>query len=180
MDEKFSRLTRCPDCGGEISTRAPLCPHCGAPTGQALPARSFFRYDWGYEWKSRTDVFGIPLVHIAVGMKDGKLRVAKGVIAIGQFGIGLVTIAQFGVGFLFGFGQFLFGTAVIAQFAGGVGFGLGQFATGYIAIGQVVFGIYGLGQAGLAQYLWTAKRQDPEAVAFFRNLLEILKQYFNF
>jgi len=179
VEEEIGRLTRCPDCGGEISSRAHFCPHCGAPYGK--PASSQYVVpDWGYEWKSQVDVFGIPLIHVAVGRKSGKLRVAKGIIAIGQFGIGLITIAQFGVGFVFGFGQFIFGAAVIAQFAAGVGFGLGQFATGYIAVGQMVFGVYGLAQLGLAKYLWTAKHHDPEAMAFFRNLLEILKRHLNF
>lgn len=24
-------LSKCPDCGGNVSTRATACPHCGAP-----------------------------------------------------------------------------------------------------------------------------------------------------
>jgi hypothetical protein len=179
MDEISGRLTRCPDCGGELSTRAESCPHCGAPASKRVfPIMTV--PDWGYEWKSSTDVFGIPLVHVAVGRKNGRLLVAKGVIAIGQFAVGLVTVAQFGVGFLFGFGQFIFGAIAIAQFAGGLGFGLGQFASGYVAIGQFVIGVYGLGQAGLAEYLWTRYRHDPQAMQFFRNLLEILKKYLGF
>ena len=68
----------------------------------------------------RPDLGGYPLVHIAFGKDSrGKWRVAKGVIAIGQFALGLITVAQFGVGLLFGFGQFLFGGVVLAQFAGG-------------------------------------------------------------
>jgi len=178
MEEEIGRLTRCPDCGGEISTRAPYCPHCGAPTSKLMSAQ-YAKPDWGYEWKSRTEVLGIPLIHVAVGRKGGKLQVAKGIIAIGQFAIGLVTIAQFGVGFLFGFGQFIFGAAVIAQFAAGVGFGMGQFATGYVAVGQMVLGVYGLAQLGLAKYLWTAEHHDPQAMELFRNILNALKQFFS-
>jgi uncharacterized membrane protein YdbT with pleckstrin-like domain len=29
-------LTTCPDCGREISTSAPACPHCGRPTGPVV------------------------------------------------------------------------------------------------------------------------------------------------
>lgn len=29
-------LAPCPDCGREISRRAPVCPHCGAPIGPTL------------------------------------------------------------------------------------------------------------------------------------------------
>jgi hypothetical protein len=42
--------------------------------------------------------------------------VAKGIIAIGQFGCGVITIAQFGIG-LFAVGQFALGGFVLAQFA---------------------------------------------------------------
>jgi hypothetical protein len=119
-------------------------------------------------------VWGYPLVHVAFGRRsDGSLRVAKGVIAIGQFGIGLITVAQFGIGFLFGFGQFMLGTLVIAQFAGGVAAG-GQFAVGAVAVGQMVLGWYGLGQTGFAKYIWCAAKVDMEAVAFFHTVFDKL------
>lgn len=31
-------LTTCPDCGREVSTAAPACPHCGRPNGPVLAA----------------------------------------------------------------------------------------------------------------------------------------------
>lgn len=31
-------LTTCPDCGREVSTSAPACPHCGRPNAPALAA----------------------------------------------------------------------------------------------------------------------------------------------
>ncbi|KJU86583.1 hypothetical protein MBAV_001222, partial [Candidatus Magnetobacterium bavaricum] len=81
---------RCRDCAREVSAEAFACPHCGAP----YP----YRGSWngtGVDWKSDIKVMGYPLVNVAYGRdKDGKRRVAKGVIAIGQFGIGVVTIAQ--------------------------------------------------------------------------------------
>jgi hypothetical protein len=156
-------LESCRECGKDVSTDALTCPSCGAQR----PASR----DWtgtGFEWTSRTKIWGIPLVHVAFGKNSrGKLRVAKGVVAIGQFAIGLVTIAQFGVGILFGFGQFVAGLAVVAQFAGGLAIGIGQFATGFLALGQFVFGVYGLCQAGIAKYMWSPKRVDMEAVALF-------------
>jgi hypothetical protein len=115
-------------------------------------------------------MLGYPLIHIAVGKDaNGKIRVAKGIIAIGQFGIGLITIAQFGVGLLFGIGQFMFGLITIGQCAIGIFFGLGQFATGYIAIGQIALGWYALCQFGFAKYIWSQKVRHPEAVEFFRH-----------
>jgi len=143
-------LEPCRECGQKISTQAQSCPHCGAP----YPARREWR-GTGFEWKSRTAVAGYPLVHIAFG-RDAhrKLRVAKGIVAIGQFGLGVVTVAQFGIGLLFG---------------------LGQFATGYVAIGQFALGVYALAQFGFAEHLWSVKRKDPEAVEFFRGMLDMVK-----
>jgi hypothetical protein len=125
----------------------------------------------GFEWKSQRTVYGWPLVHVAFGREaSGKFRVAKGVIAIGQFGIGLFTIAQIGVGFLFGFGQVMVGLTAIAQVAVTVLFGFGQFASGVAAVGQVVLAYYGLGQVGLAAHLWSIGTKDPEAARFFTAL----------
>lgn len=169
-------LSTCRECGKEVSTEAKSCPHCGAPR----PADQ----DWkgtGYEWKSAQTYFGYPLVHIAYGKdQHGKRRVARGIIAIGQFGVGLITVAQFGFGLVFGFGQFIIAPLALAQFAGAVLVGVGQFATGYIAIGQFVLAYYGLGQAGIAKYLWSPKRKDVQAVTFFRSLLERARPYLQF
>lgn len=125
-------LVPCRTCAKDVSSEAVACPHCGAP----FPTRTQWK-GHGYEWKSKQTLFGLPLVHIAVGRdKNNKLRVAKGIIAIGQFGVGAITIAQFGVGAVFGLGQF-----VVAPIA------VGQFALGLAAIGQIGIGILaGLGQ----------------------------------
>ncbi len=131
-------LTACRACRKDVSLEAYMCPHCGAP----FPARKLGPAS-GYEWKSKARIFGIPLVHVAFGRdKNGKLRVAKGFIAIGQFGIGAITIAQFGVGAIFGLGQFTvapiavgqfaFGLAALGQFGIGLLYGAGQFATGLL------------------------------------------------
>ncbi len=166
-------LTRCRECQEEISTEARYCPHCGAP----FPARKKWRGS-GFEWKSEQTFYGYPLIHIAFGRDaQNRIRVAKGVIAIGQFGVGLITIAQFGVGILFGFGQIIVGLTGLAQFAITGFFGIGQFATGYIAIGQFALGYYALAQAGFAKYLWSSVTRDPEAVEFFGQLLQRLKDF---
>ena len=130
------RLTACRSCRKEVSVEAFTCPHCGAP----YPARATWR-GWGYEWKSEKTLWGYPLVHVAFGRDEkGKFRVAKGIVAIGQFGIGAITIAQFGVGAIFGLGQFVMAPIAIGQFGIGLLFGLGQFATGWTAIGQIAVG----------------------------------------
>jgi hypothetical protein len=167
-------LSTCRECKKEVSTEARACPHCGAPR----PADQNWRGS-GFEWRSARQIMGYPLVHVAIGRNaQGRLRVAKGVIAIGQFAVGLVTVAQFGVGVLFGFGQIIFGLTALAQFAGAVIIGVGQFATGYVAIGQMVVAYYGLAQVGLAKFIWSTQRKDAAAVAFFHHLWETLGRFF--
>jgi hypothetical protein len=164
-------LVSCPECGQSVSDTAPVCVHCGYTLH---PGR---RRGWGFEWRTRAQLFGWPLVHVAFGRDPQtlRLRVAKGVIAIGQFGIGLITVAQFGVGLLFGLGQFMLGGVEVAQFAGGIVFGLGQVATGYIAVGQLAVGEYVRAQMAIGRYVWTAARQDPEATALFGKLWEAVR-----
>jgi len=119
------------------------CLHCGAPR----PADHAWN-GWGYEYKSATTVWGIPLVHVAFGRdKSGKFRTAKGIIAIGQFARGIITIAQFG-----------FGVVFIGQFGVGL-FVLAQFALGFMACGQFAVALYAVGQIPVA-LLW-AKGQLP-------------------
>lgn len=168
------RLKSCPDCGGTMSVRALACPDCGALNSVDNLARAWRRIDSGFEWRSRAEIFGYPLIHVAIGRKDGRRRVARGVIAIGQFGIGLITIAQFGVGLLFGFGQFMLGTTAVAQVAITLLFGAGQAATGYVAIGQLALGYYALAQIGFGVHLWTSTVRDPAAVELFGALVQRL------
>lgn len=170
-------MIECPECHAAISEKAFSCPHCGHPmVHPSLLRRGRLR--WGYEWKSQTAIFGIPLIHLAIGwnQKTGKLMVAKGIIAIGQFGIGLITIAQFGIGFLFGIGQVVSGMVCLGQVALAFYFGAGQIATGLTAIGQLAFGNYVLAQIGSGTHVWSTKVKDPEAVAYFQRLWESLKQ----
>ena len=166
-------LAACRECGTEVSVEALTCPHCGAPR-PTEPGWS----GTGFEWQSQATYMGYPLVHVAFG-KDarGRRRVARGIIAIGQFAVGLITVAQFGVGVLFGFGQFILGFTALAQFAFAVYLGIGQVATGYVAVGQVVLAYYGLAQIGLGKFLWSTQRQDPEAVRFFQSLGDSLKPF---
>jgi hypothetical protein len=138
------------------------------------------RLCYGFEWRSRAELFGWPLIHIAFGRskQTEKLLVAKGIIAIGQFAIGIITIAQFGIGILFGFGQFIAGFIAIAQFALGICFGLGQFATGFTAIGQLAFGRYVLAQIGFGDYVWSVKIKDAIAIEHFHNLWDSIRNLF--
>jgi hypothetical protein len=164
-------VATCRECQYEVSQSVRKCPRCKAPN----PARA----DWrgtGRDWRSRATLCGYPLIHIAYGRTaQGKLRVAKGVIAIGQFAIGLIAIAQFGVGFLFGFGQFMLGFAALGQAAITPAIGIGQLATGYIALGQIALGYYALGYYALGVYSWGVNHRDIEALTLFARFLPFLR-----
>jgi hypothetical protein len=105
-------LKQCRECHHEVSEQAATCPHCGAP----FPARMSWD-GFGFEYKSRTSLVGLPLLHISFKYRPNRTPVpAKGIVAIGQFGIGVINISQFGVGF-FSLGQFTIAVYAIAQFA---------------------------------------------------------------
>ena len=82
---------RCSECGNEISKEAKNCPYCGASNPiKTKPDGS------GFEWKSSQTFYGYPLVHIAFGRdKKNKIKIAKGIIAIGRSAVGLITFGQF-------------------------------------------------------------------------------------
>ena len=102
----------CRECSKEISESALVCPHCGAPK----PANE--KWDgYGFEYKSKLQFFGIPLLHISFKYRNKRPVVAKGIIAIGQFGIGIINISQVGIGF----------------------FSLSQVTIAYYALAQVAF-----------------------------------------
>ena len=86
-------MTACRACGRQVSEDAFVCPGCGAP----YPAKP--KWDgWGYEYKSEATLFGLPLVHVSFKYRPNRAPVvARGIVAIGQFGCGVITIAQFGV-----------------------------------------------------------------------------------
>jgi hypothetical protein len=122
----------CRECRHEVSDQAFTCPHCGAP----YPARE--KWDgWGYEYKSSLTIGGLPFVHVSFKYRPNRRPVvARGVIAIGQFGCGVICIAQFGVGLLslsqftiagFAFAQFAIAYSLIAQFGLYLAEGHGQY-----------------------------------------------------
>ncbi len=114
----------CRECKHEISEQALSCPHCGVP----YPAKE--KWDgWGFEYKSKTKFFGLPLLHISFKYKPTRVPVpAKGVVAIGQFACGIFTLSQFGIG-----------VVSVSQFTI-AGFALAQFGVAYSLIAQI--GIY--------------------------------------
>jgi hypothetical protein len=118
-----------------------MCPKCGYT--KASP--------WFYcgEYKSKTQLFGLPLVHIVSGPAmdpaTGKLRVAKGIIAIGGIAIGVLAIGGAAIG-VFALGGLALGLlAAMGGVAIGAGISIGGFAVGFVGIGGLAVGFYALG-----------------------------------
>lgn len=104
-------MKSCRECHHQVSEDALACPSCGAPR----PALA--KWDgWGFEYKSEAAIGSLPWIHISFKYRAYRPVVARGVIAIGQFGCGLVTISQFGVG-LVSVSQFTIAVFALAQFA---------------------------------------------------------------
>ncbi|WP_136063691.1 zinc ribbon domain-containing protein [Pontiella sulfatireligans] len=127
-------MKTCRECGHNVSEQAIACPECGAP----YPARE--KWDgWGFEYKTQTTLLGLPLVHVSFKYRPNRVPVpARGIIAIGQFGIGVITISQFGIGLV-----------SVSQFTV-AGFALAQFALAWSLIAQI--GIYV--DQGVGQLVW--------------------------
>ncbi|SMC78275.1 hypothetical protein SAMN02746065_11025 [Desulfocicer vacuolatum DSM 3385] len=102
----------CRECQHTISDQALMCPQCGAP----YPSHD--KWDgWGFEYKSRATLLGLPLLHISFKFRPNKMPVpAKGIFAIGQFACGVFTLSQFGIG-IFSISQFTLAVFALAQFA---------------------------------------------------------------
>jgi hypothetical protein len=131
----------CRDCSQPVSLDALTCPECGAPR----PALS----DWhgeGFEWKSTAMLGQWPLVHIAFGIdRTGKLRVARGVIAVGQRAVGgiacgILAVGVVSIGVVCGGAVSLGVVAVGLLLACGVN-AIAPLAFGVVAVGAIAGGV---------------------------------------
>ncbi len=128
----------------------------------------------GFEWKTKRCLFGLPLICVAFGRDEtGRVRVAKGIVAVGQFAIGALAVGQIAFGFLFSLGQVAGGLLALGQLAVGLG-AAGQFALGYVAFGLVVAGVYAMGELAWGSFVWSNQRQDMEALSVFYTIKMIL------
>jgi hypothetical protein len=162
-------LINCPECHRSISDKAVTCPHCGFPfrPSETPPSNIGFTGAYGYEYKSSLSVFGMPLVHVVYGPGfGGRLKPAKGFIAIGNVAIGVIAIGGFSIGILsiagIGLGLICFGGMALGLLGAA-----GGMAVGYIALGGVAVGAYAIG--GLAIGTHTIYN-SPELQEFLRNL----------
>jgi tRNA A-37 threonylcarbamoyl transferase component Bud32 len=139
----------------------------------------YVRQTYQFDYRTKTEIFGWPLVHIAGGIdpKTGRGRVAKGIIAIGGRAVGVFAMGGGAVGVvaigggaigLFAIGGGALGLLVaIGGGALGLGFSVGGLAVGSIAMGGLAVGYYGFGGGAFAVHGVSGLGKDPAAAAFF-------------
>lgn len=110
-----------------------------------------------YEYVSQTRLFGMPLVHVNLGMGICRAKgvfaignVATGLVAIGPVSAGIVSLGAFSVGIL-ALGAFILGLLSLGAFAVGV-FALGGVAVGVYALGGVAIGYLSFGGAAVGHF----------------------------
>ena len=107
------------------------------------------QYVSGYEYTSKTKVFGIPLVSIRLSKNRtiGRDSTAKGIIAIGNVAIGVFSLGAVSIGVV-SIGGIALGLIVLVAF--GV-LAFGALAIGIIACGVSAIGIYSTGVASVGK-----------------------------
>jgi hypothetical protein len=138
------------------------------------------RRAFGFEYRSKTMLFGLPLLHIATGTDPvtGRRRVAKGIIAMGDIARGVLAFGGMSMGIV-AFGGCAIGVVSIGGLAMGVAslgglalsllFAYGGFAVAPIAVGGFAFGYYATGGAAFGVHAHGGNVRDPMARDFFRN-----------
>ena len=128
----------CHDC---VARQAPrlvcrMCSTAAAPAGFGWSGW----YGYGYEYKSATTIAGWPLVHVCSGVDPVtmRLRVARGIVAVGNVAVGVLAIGGVAIGLLTVGGGSIGILMAIGGAALGLGVSVGGFALGSVAIGGAV------------------------------------------
>ncbi len=150
---------------------------------------TFYSRKSHYEYKSKTTIGGIPLVHVINGRGVAKGIIAVGPVAIGVFALGLlpigiVSLGVIGLGMLIGLGAIgvsplisLGGIAISYYLSlGGVAmakhFAIGGLAVANVAIGDAAKGIVAVyKQKGSGQFLY------PSISSTFSEVIEFVIKY---
>jgi hypothetical protein len=157
-------IIKCSDCNNDISDKAIICPHCGAAVQGSLR---------GYEYRSEKTLFGLPLVHIVVAPTfnpvTGKMRIAKGIIAIGGIAVGGLAIGGLSFGVI-AIGGLAVGLAALGGAALGIILAAGGLAVGFVALGGLAIGYYAIGGGALGVHALGGNARGPQLLQFFKTL----------
>ena len=169
-------MKRCPYCAEEIQDVAVKCRYCGeflteGSVGQRFSTRTTVPAGyWGYEYRSKAELLGVPWVHIAQGVDPttGRPRVARGIFAMGNIALGVFAVGGISVGGLT-FGGVSLGLVALGGVAIG-GVALGGMALGVsLAVGGMAMSTkYAIGGMALAPHTIDGRGADPEVVGWLR------------
>ena len=101
-----------------------------------------------YEYKSKRTLFGLPLVHVNVGVG---LRRAKGIVAVGNIAQGVVAVGALSVGVV-SLGALSVGLLALGAVGVGLLLALGGFALGAVAAGGIAVGLLAFGGLAFGVY----------------------------
>lgn len=178
----------CGQCGKSL-----VAIHDSAALDQRVTALERGNGRKNYEHKSKTTLFGWPVVHIAYGIDPltQKRRVARGLIAIGEIAIGGIALGGVSVGGIAVGGSavgllslgglsigFLFALGGLAVCFGGLA--VGGCAIGMVAIGGGAAGYYAIGGGVYGAVAHGGNSRNPEALAFFQSWQQQLQFAFEF
>ena len=166
-------LVPCPACNNPLSAQATTCPKCGHPISRSQGPIVISHFGYGFNYRSKLSLFGLPLIHIASGFdpETRQKRIAKGIIAIGDIAVGGLAIGGISLGILTLGGLALGALAVGGLAIGGVA--VGGAAVGYLAVGGAAIGYYAIGGGAFGKHTLGPLNQDPELLKFFTEQLGI-------
>ncbi len=188
MDPQTYGEPYCTACGYVLTgaVKSSNCPECGKPLVEVMGRKGAMILR-GKRYRSKLTLFGLPVVDIAMGPGEGKLRghakgiiaigdiatgviamggIARGVVAAGGVAIGVMSFGGVGAGVLVGAGGCALGVGMSAGgLAASAGLSTGGLAIGSLAQGGSAIGWYARG--GAAHSYGPGGTASPEAVAAF-------------
>ena len=132
----------------------------------------------GYEYRSKTTLFGWPLLHVAMGVEPttGRKRRARGIIAMGTAPRGVIAFGDVAVGVIafgiFGYGLLSIsvvavGVVAVGSAAVGLWLGMGAAVVAPVAIGGAALGYYANGAMACGAHVIAPGVSDPLAQKLF-------------
>ena len=120
-----------------------------APSNAESAVKGKFVFDikqFYFEYKSKTHIGKLPLVHINIGIG----RVAKGFFSVGLVSVGVVSVGLVSLG-LIALGMLCLGLLSFASISAGV-IAFGGAAIGFIALGGLAVGVFALGGCAVGAF----------------------------